>query len=293
MNIELDRMSGLADEAGFELHTQLAAHRALGWKKIELRTIDHLAIDQLSLTQIYKIKEEISHAGLTINVISSRIGNWCSNLTDTVSNDIALLHEYIIRMKILGAKYLRVMSYNQSNYSYRHWQNEVINRYHYFTEIAHRENIVLLHENCTGWAGVSAENSLELMETINSEHLGLLFDIGNGVAYGYESTAFLQLVLNWVKHVHIKDAYIMNGKVIYCMPGDGASNVIHCLKLLNSNKYAGDFAIEPHICSAIHENKQAHVDTDISFNTYLRYGKKFMSLCKSVFNEKNTEVIQC
>ncbi|MFF0148820.1 hypothetical protein [Amycolatopsis sulphurea] len=63
------------------------------------------------------------------------------------------------------------------------WRREVHARITLLAEDAEWAGLVLLHENCTGWAGTNAERTLELLAAAVPS-VQVLFDTGNGITHG-------------------------------------------------------------------------------------------------------------
>jgi sugar phosphate isomerase/epimerase len=122
--------------------------------------------------------------------------------------------------------------------------------------IAEDGNVIMVHENCSGWGGMSPENQRILLEEVHSPSLQIVFDTGNPVGEGHppeETWDFYQTALPFIKHVHIKDcAANEEGEIEYTYPGEGQSMVRRILKSLLDLGYGGAFSIEPHITAQIH-----------------------------------------
>jgi sugar phosphate isomerase/epimerase len=273
--------SGLGDEAGTSLIDQISAHKVLGWPEIELRTVDGIALAALSDASFRTLQQRLEDAGLRVTVISSRIGNWERPITNPFYQDTEELLCLAERMHKLGAQYLRIMSYPNDGYSEEAWRTETLERLHTLAELATDQSIILVHENCSGWAGKSATRTLDMLHSVNSPALKLLFDVGNPVAHGYDGLAFLRQVLPWVVHVHIKDGIVSQegGEAIFTYPGEGQAQLIPCLQLLVESGYQGIWSIEPHLHLIPHLRKVGE-QTQL-WNSYVDYGRRFESLVEA------------
>jgi sugar phosphate isomerase/epimerase len=271
---------GLGDEAGIRLIDQISAHLVLGWQEIELRTVDGIALADIDDASFRTLRLRLEDAGLRVTAISSRIGNWERPITNPFYQDTEELLRLAERMHELGSRYLRIMSYPNDGYSEVTWRAEALERISTLAEIAASQSIILVHENCSGWASESATRTLDMLRSIDSPALKLLFDIGNPVAYGYDGLAFLRRVLPWVVHVHVKDGITSpGGQVVSTYPGEGQAQVIPCLQLLLENGYRGIWSIEPHLHLIPHLRKvgeQAQL-----WNSYVDYGRRFMTLVEA------------
>jgi sugar phosphate isomerase/epimerase len=96
---------------------------------------------------------------------------------------------------------------------------------------------------------MSGSKMLDLLDSVGSPALKLLFDTGNGVAYGYNGYELLGEIVRHVAHVHVKDAVGDR----YTVPGQGAARVADCVELLRAGGYAGAWSLEPHLAIRPHE----------------------------------------
>ncbi len=228
----------------------------------------------------------VSDAGLKVSCFASQIGNWAKPVTGDFQRDIDELGRAVPRMKKFGTKFIRIMSWPndaRKPLSQKQWHDEVLVRLRELAKIAYNENIVLIHENCSGYGGQGPKQTLELVEEINSPAFRLLFDTGNFGAYGYDSFDFYLQVRKYIVYVHIKDAKKTEEEV-YTFPGEGDGDVKKILKHLFDSGYDGVISIEPHIGVAIHSGREnSSLD---KYHLYTEYGMKLMKLAESLSKTK-------
>lgn len=245
------RFAVVGDEAGADLDSQLAALTRLGWDLIELRNVDGRALADLSPAAFDRLVDRLAAAGLRTVCVDSRIANWARPVTGPLAVDVAELDVLAERCARLGTRYVRVMSYPNDGRPDELWGREVIRRLTLLTARAERAGLVLLHENCSGWAGRDAERVLRLLAEVDSPALGLVFDTGNGIEYGYDAydllAELLAAVPERVLHVQVKDAAGTADRPDYCYPGQGRCRVAQCLRLLLATGYRGVLSAEPHM----------------------------------------------
>lgn len=270
--------AGIGDEAGAALRDQIAAIRRLGWTGIELRNVDGVAVADLDDEAAARLAEALRSAGLTAVCLDSRIANWARPITGDFGDDLHELDVLIRRCALLGTRYIRVMSYPNDGLDDAEWGRRVIDRMRVLAERAERGGVTLVHENCAGWAGRSAERMLALLEAVASPALRLLFDIGNGIAYEYEAYEVLSQVVDHVAHVHIKDATGDAADPVYCLPGEGRARVADCLRLLLRNGYTGTWSIEPHTAVRPHEGRDDAGADGVA--SYVAYGRRLERLVR-------------
>lgn len=245
--------AGIGDEAGDSIEEQLAAVERLGWKSIELRTVDGTALAELDEASFARLVATLdAHATRTV-CVASQIGNWSRPITGSFAADIGELAILAVRCAALDTRYVRVMSYRNDGLAEADWGRRAVARLRELASRAEQAGLILLHENCTGWAAVDAARMLDMLDAVDSPAFGLLFDTGNGVAYGYDAHDLLAEVVEHVVHVHVKDVRGTREAPIYAPAGDGDARIAACLRLLLAAGYTGGWSIEPHVVLRPHE----------------------------------------
>jgi sugar phosphate isomerase/epimerase len=265
------RLAGIGDEAAPDIDRQIEAHRRLGWDTIELRNIDGVPLAELDKAAFDKMAIAIAAAGLNVVCLDSRIANWARPISTDFELDAAELAALIPQCATLGTRYIRIMSYPGDGRNDVDWAREVKRRIRELALRAADAGVVLLHENCAGWAGADAMRMTELLAEVGSPALRLLFDIGNGVAYGYDAYDILRQVVDLVAHVHIKDAIGTVEAAHYVLPGTGDCRVAECLRLLLEHGYQGVWSIEPHLNVRPHDKQLDPGDDGLT--DFVDYGR--------------------
>ncbi|MEV8463065.1 MULTISPECIES: sugar phosphate isomerase/epimerase family protein [Streptomyces] len=247
-------LTGIGDEAAPGLDGQLAAVRRLGWQAVELRSVDGTALADLPPAAFAALTRTLRDEGVTVPAVASRIGNWSRPVTGDLALDLAELDVLAERCAALGCRLVRIMSYPNDGLPETEWADRVLTRIAVLTDRAERAGLVLVHENCAGWAGDSADRALRLLRAVDSPALRLLFDTGNGVPYGYHAPDLLRDLAPHVVHVHIKDAVrTPDGTTVYTLPGEGDAGVAECLRILAAHGYTGALSLEPHLAVRPHD----------------------------------------
>ena len=268
-------LSGIADEAGKSIERQIAAHKELGWKHIEIRNVDKENLTDVDDAAFDRIAGKIEESNIQVSCFSSQIANWARKISGDFNIDVEELKCAIPRMRRLNSKFIRIMSYPNDNYSDAEWKKEAIRRLTELAKIALDGGVILAHENCSGWGGQGPEEALDVIEEINSPALKSLFDTGNRPHKTGTVYEVYQKVKEHIVYVHIKD-YMEENAVF---PGEGECQVDKIIKELLLSGYDGGFSIEPHMASVIHLGKDAS-DKDAAYRLYIEYGKKAEGLLK-------------
>jgi sugar phosphate isomerase/epimerase len=269
-------ITGIADEGSPELKDQIRIHRELGWNTLELRLIGKTNICAVDDQTFDRVQSLLQEEQMDVVCFASSIANWARPITSDFKADVEELKRAIPRMQRLGTRFIRVMSYPNDGLSEAHWRKEAIRRMKELAVIAAEGKVIMVHENCSGWGGMSPENQRILLEEVHSPALQIVFDTGNPVSEGHppeETWDFYQTALPFIKHVHIKDC-VKNekGEIEYTYPGEGQGMVRRICKSILDLGYDGAFSIEPHISAQIHlgtssSGKKAE-------EIYLEYGRR-------------------
>ena len=276
------RLAAVGDEAGPDLDSQLAAVGRLGWDLIELRNVDGHALADLPPAAFDRLVDRLAAAGLGTVCVDSRIANWARPVTGPLDLDVAELDVLAERCAALGTRYVRVMSYPNDGLPDEAWGREAIRRLRLLAGRAERAGLVLLHENCSGWAGRDADRVLRLLAEVDSPALGLVFDTGNGVEYGYDAydllAELLAAVPDRILHVQVKDAAGTADRPDYCYPGEGQCRVADCLRLLLDCGYRGVLSVEPHLLVRPHSGNDHVERSGDGVEVVVEYGRRLAAL---------------
>jgi len=282
-------ITGISDEAGKSIDAQIQTHKTLGWDKLELRLVnDKNVAGELSDTEFNEVVKAVEENDMKVAGFSSAIGNWSRPIMGDFDQDISDLKISVIRMKRLGTKNIRIMSWVGDGVDENVWKTEAIKRCKELAKIAEDAGITLLHENCTGWGGLSADNMLEIKNEVNSPAFKLLYDIGNVICYGMDPLEFFKTIRGNFDYVHVKDAKInpAGGKsedFAYCGKGDAMVEKFLSTIILEDG-YDGYVSIEPHIAAMVHK-ADSGVTEEKKSSSYIEYGKLLIDIIDRI--EKN------
>jgi len=285
-------LSGIADEASQNLEIQIEVTKKLGWNAIESRFIDGKNIHDISDEAFEKVCETLDGSGVYINAFGSAIANWGKDVRDDFSITEAEINRAIPRMKRLGAKYVRIMSYKVLDGDDQ-MVKERIRRLGLILEAFQAEGIIVLHENCMNYGGMSSQHTLELIESLPG--LKLVYDTGNPVFTRDHSKEekpwqdpweFYQDVKKHIAYVHIKDCIEPSentkGKEVYTYPGEGKGEIKRIMTDLMQDGFDGGISIEPHLAAVFHDADANTGSNEDPIEIYLKYGKQLMEILDSI-----------
>ena len=280
-------ITGISDEAGKDIQTQIKAHKELGWNALELRLHNGVNASTTDFTedQFNEVRSALEEAEMSVTGFGSAIGNWSRSIRGDFSIDVEDLKVAAKRMNILGTKYIRTMTWVPDKDDIAYSRNEGIRRYKELVKIAEDAGILLAHENCEGWGGFSPKNMVELKTEVNSPNLVLLYDTGNVVSHGDDPEEFFKGIRGHFDYIHIKDAKFGVGDdghtFTYCGEGDG--NLPEILRrVIKEDGYDGVISIEPHIAAIVHEGSESSKGDELMYKSYLEYGRKLEAIIANI-----------
>jgi sugar phosphate isomerase/epimerase len=284
-------LSGFADEAATGIDDQIKATQTLGWKYIEARNIDNTNIHDLGEEEFETVCEKLQNTGIGINCFGSTIANWAKAINEPFDSSIEEAERAIPRMKRLGTKLIRIMSFAvlADRSPEDQLETERFRRMSILCRIFTDEGLLPLHENCMNYGGMGWEYTMRLLEAVPD--LKLVFDTGNPCLKAPNSSRqssweFYSHVKEHIAHVHIKDLVWdeTEDAPVYTFPGEGDGEVKRILKDLLASGYDGGITIEPHMEVVFHD---ASVTSQVQnrFDNYVEYGRRLEKLLAGVKKE--------
>ena len=286
-------LTGITDEAGALIDTQIKAVKELGWNTIEARSVEVEGFPKANLHDIADeafdvIEEKLKKAGVGVYCFGSTIANWGKKIDDPF--DLSEVERAIPRMQRLGSQYVRIMSY-----AVREGEDQLEEeRFHRLREITKRfldAGITPVHENCMNYGGMSWQHALKLLENVPG--LKWVFDTANPVFNDDRSKPepmpkqdpweFWTHLKKHTVHIHVKDAIWDNSKndADYTLPGKGDGAVRRILSDALESGYDAGISIEPHLAVVFHDDSVKASDEEI-YQSFIGYGKALMELLEDI-----------
>jgi len=291
-------LTGFADEAADGIDGQIKAIQHLGWSHIELRSVNQKNITDIPEDQFTEVVEKLGIAGIQANAFGSTICNWGKSILDPMDRDWEEIERAIPRMKALGVRYIRVMSYAvlQGRDPSDQQVDERVDRLRRVVDRFAEEGLQALHENCANYGGMGWPFTLELIEKVPG--LKLIFDTANPATTldrtgpaphrPQSSWNFYRNVREHIAHVHIKDGRFLRDNpdsvfedADYVWPGEGEGDVKKILADLHATGYAGGLSIEPHLSVVFHDDGQK-ASHQARFDSFVVYGQRLENLINDI-----------
>ncbi len=288
------KLTGFTDEAASDLAGQIKVTKALGWNYLSARMIDGTNIHDLPEDKFKVVCEQLEADNIKVAEFGTMIGSWSKTIHSDWDLTLREIDRCIPRMKRLGVRFARIMSYAQFPWGAEQFEQERFRRLRAITARFKADDLEALHENCMNWGGFSAAHTLRLLEEVPG--LRLVFDTGNpvfqrdrskGPPYPWQNALeFYHTVKHAIAHVHIKDGIMHQeeGDPEYTFAGEGEGHTQAIVSDLMASGYDGFIAIEPHIGKVFHA-KETSNDSQRVYDLYLEYGQRFEQLLSKVSSQ--------
>lgn len=284
-------LTGIADEAGAAIDSQIKATKELGWRHIEMRSVEVPGFPAGNIHDIPdaafdRVVDRVTKAGIKICGFGTAIGNWGKKIDESGESSLAEVRRAIPRMQRLGTRMARIMSFAVRDGEDR-MEQERFRRLREITKMFLDAGIQPLHENCMNYGGMGWQFTQKMLENVPG--LQLVFDTGNPVFnpdYSKPSPwprqdawEFYSRVREHIRHVHVKDAVWIPGKneVVYKFPGEGDGHVREILTDLFAHGYDAGISIEPHMAVVFHDTN-APSSPEAQYRNYIEYGRRMETL---------------
>jgi sugar phosphate isomerase/epimerase len=281
--------TGFADEAGADIETQIRATRELGWRHLEARNVGGRNIHDLPDDEFERVCARLEEAGIQVNCFGSAIANWGKRIDEPFDASLAEARRAIPRMKRLGTRLVRIMSFAvlKDREADDQMAEERFRRLRELRLLFTDAGLMPVHENCMNYGGMGWQYTLRLVENVPG--LALVFDTGNPVfsedrskpkPYPKQSAwEFYRNVRDHVAYIHIKDGVWdeAENKSRFTHAGEGQGDVRRILADLIGRGYAGGISIEPHLAVVVHDPTVQTPDS-VRYANYVEYGRRFMRL---------------
>ena len=219
----------------------LSMAKDLGFDGIEVREIGtNLKSSPFSPDKISSTALEISKLNIEIPCLST---GCCLKFADKSEENYKEIKTYIDVASSIGTKYIRILADLEPAPSGEVDDNLVSEEIKKLVPYAEEKGVTLLIETNGVYSDTKRLNAL--LNLVESDAVAALWDTHHTVRYGNETPEeTLQNLGAYIKHVHVKDSKEENGKITYCLMGEGDmpfSEIFDALRCIN---YEGFISLE-------------------------------------------------
>lgn len=278
-----------ADETNEDIDLQIKAMLRNNLQGLEIRSVDGENVSQISIEKAKEVRKKMDDAGLITWSIGSPVGKFRLGEGNDFETEKDRLKHCLEVADVLGAKNLRMFSFwAPKGVDPALFHDEIFENLGAFVEIAKGSGVDLCHENEKKIYGDTAVRCLEILKTFPEIHG--IFDPANFVQVGQDTLEAWELLKDYIKYMHIKDAF-SDGKVV--PPGCGEGNVPEIVKSFAAMG-GRDFTMEPHLFqfssfktleekgqqSLIGKEKYIYENGDAALDAAVGYFRAILGGCK-------------
>jgi len=242
------KLSAFADEVtdDFLKQVKYLAGEHVGY--IEPRFINKKNIMDLTKNELNEAKKMIDDHGLKVSAIGSPIGK--VKLDEPFGLHLDKFKHAVELAVFFETPYIRMFSYYApAGRNIDDFRDQVMERMAAKVELLTDVDVTMVHENEAKIYGHTAEQCVDIVKTIDSPKLRLVYDPANFV-WGEKITNNVEVcwpvMKPYIVHMHIKD-WKLGAKDVGSIPGEGDGQIKELLAELAAMEYEGCLTMEPHL----------------------------------------------
>lgn len=238
-------ISGFADEIAPDPVEQCRVLSDLGLGWLELRSAWGTNVLDLDGGQVGSLRRLLRGAGIQVSSIGSPIGK--IGIGDDFEAHLRRFDRALEMARRFETDNIRLFSfYLPTGADPSRFRDEVLRRLSVLAERAEAAGVALLHENEKHIYGDVPERCADIVTSLGSDHLRLVWDPANFVQCGVRPfTDAYGMLRPYVTYVHVKDTLLVDGTVLPAGQGDG--EVPATLAALRDDGFDGFLSLEPHL----------------------------------------------
>lgn len=212
-------LTAFADEASAEIGGQIEALHRNDMKYIELRGINNKSAYDYSYEESKEFAKIYRDNGITVSSLGSPLGK--IKITDDFEPHFEFTKKCVELANIYSTKLMRIFSfYIPAGEDPKNYRNEVIDRVGKIAEYAKENGILACHENEAKIYGESAENCVDILDSLEGK-IGGIFDPANFIVTSHDIPTAYSLLKGRFEYMHIKDALMETKQIVPAGEGDG------------------------------------------------------------------------
>ncbi|MFE2284668.1 sugar phosphate isomerase/epimerase family protein [Streptomyces sp. NPDC059443] len=238
------RLAVINDELSQNIDTAAAEAARLGFAGLELRSSGGVAPHRMSDDQLRSLRESVAAHGLEVAGFDPPALKCALPRTDAEIGSVReLVVDAVRRAEVLGAPFVRIFTF------YRDGDPDPRGAAKAAREVLDgvpADRVPLLVETGMRTNSPTMRHTLEFLDELGDDRLGVLWDPGNSVFSGWDPAPFPQDYAagrDRIRHVHVKDP---DGQDSYVRLGEGDLPWPAILTALAEDDYRGWISLETH-----------------------------------------------
>ena len=241
-------LSGFADEADSNLDTQIKILKEAEISFVEMRGVDGQSLIDCDNEKVFEIKTKLIRNNIKLSSVGSYIGKM--KITDDFAPHFDKFKRALEIATILESPNMRIFSFFlPQDEKPELFRDEVMLRMNRLLDEASSTNVSLCHENEKDIYGDIPSRVLDLHQTLGPRLKGI-FDPANYIQCGVNNISeSMKLLLPYTEYMHIKDARIIDGRVVPAGYGDAEfKDILQQFSVLKGERV---LSIEPHLANFV------------------------------------------
>ncbi len=237
------KLSVITDEFTQDLSTAVWFVKETGLDGVELRTIDSLPMEKLSVERLRKIKSVLADENIAVPDIA---GSFYKCRYEDREGEMEKLSRLIEAAKILECPYIRCFGFLSEGAPSL---SKIVEAFEKPLRMAEENGILLLLEADPSVTTTNHAMLRELIEAIGHTSLGAIYDPGNDIYDPQGEVPFpdgWRSIAPYVRHIHIKDAVKEDTGPACVKFGTGQVDFAGILNTLAKTHYDGYLSLECH-----------------------------------------------
>ncbi len=216
----------------------------MGFQGVEvrgiLRELNNEALEPFQDGNIGATKAALQSRGLAISCLDTS----CTFLSDTpLEETLRAGRESIDIAQKMGIRYIRVFGDRIPNgMDSKTAIQTVAGGMQALGEYAQDKGVTVLQETHGNFA--ESKMLLAVFDLVRNPAAGVLWDIANPFEFGEKPADTWAGLRHLIRHAHIKDIIVQNGKLVPCLPGKGIVPIGETVALLKEAGYDGWLSFE-------------------------------------------------
>ncbi|MFE1877756.1 sugar phosphate isomerase/epimerase family protein [Streptomyces sp. NPDC059496] len=238
------KLAIISDEVDQDLERAAAETVRQGFGGLEIRSVGGTPPHLMDDAQLSAVRDTVSHHGLAVAGFDPPALKCALPRTDAEFTAVRdLLADSIRRAGLLGAPFVRIFTF------FREADPDPKGAAKAAREVLDglsRGDVPLLVETGTRTNSPTMRHTLEFLDALGDDTLGVLWDPGNSVFSGWDPAPFPEDYAagrEHIRHVHVKDP---DGRAGYVRLGDGDLPWREILSALAADGYEGWLSLETH-----------------------------------------------
>lgn len=242
------KLGVITDEVSQDIGEAVRFAREFGLDGVELRSVEDHSIDEITPERLKEIAGRIHDSGLSVCNLSSSFYKCSLDSEADAAQNIEKLKRLLEAAHLLGCGTIRGFSFfDTGDFDGRF--DDICEKFTVPGELIRKEGVRLLLEADPSVFTTNCARLARLLSALDDPVFGAIYDPGNDIYDPNGEQPFpdgFNAVRPFIRHVHIKDACLQDGRPHSVRVGTGSVPYPQILNALSETGYEGYLVLETH-----------------------------------------------